>query len=56
MKFDGDSYYWAGANYKDHLTLSGFSDYYDFGESQTVILAGDFTNVANPILSNKQKS
>ena len=55
MKFDGDSYYWAGANYKDHLTLSGFSDYYDFGESQTVILAGDFTNVANPILSNKQK-
>lgn len=55
MIFDGDSYYWAGANYKDHLTLSGFSDYYDFGESQTVILAGDFTNVANPILSNKQK-
>lgn len=55
MVFDGDSFYWAGANYKDHLTLSGFSDYYDFGESQTVILAGDFTNVANPILSNKQK-
>ena len=55
MIFDGDSYYWAGANYKDHLTLSGFSDYYDFGESQTVILAGDFTNVINPILSNKQK-
>lgn len=55
MKFDGDSYYWAGANYKDHLTLSGFSNYYDFGESQTVILAGDFSNVANPILSNKQK-
>lgn len=55
MKFDGDSFYWAGANYKDHLTLSGFSNYYDFGESQTVILAGDFTNVKNPILSNKQK-
>ena len=55
MVFDGDSYYWAGANYKDHLTLSGFSDYYDFGESQTVILAGDFTNASNPILSNKQK-
>ena len=55
MIFDGDSYYWAGANYKDHLTLSGFSNYYDFGESQTVILAGDFTNVINPILSNKQK-
>ena len=55
MKFDGDSFYWAGANYKDHLTLSGFSDYYDFGESQTVILAGDFTKVKNPILSNKQK-
>ena len=55
MVFNGDSFYWAGANYKDHLTLSGFSDYYDFGESQTVILAGDFTNVANPILSNKQK-
>ena len=55
MKFDGDSYYWAGANYKDHLTLSGFSDYYDFGESQTIILAGDFSNVVNPILSNKQK-
>ena len=55
MVFDGNSFYWAGANYKDHLTLSGFSNYYDFGESQTVILAGDFTNVANPILSNKQK-
>jgi beta-glucanase (GH16 family) len=55
MIFDGDSFYWAGANYKDHLTLSGFSDYYDFGESQTVILAGDFTNAVNPILSNKQK-
>lgn len=55
MIFDGDSYYWAGANYKDHLTLGGFSDYYDFGESQTVILAGDFTNGVNPILSNKQK-
>lgn len=55
MVFDGDSYYWAGANYKDHLTLGGFSDYYDFGESQTVILAGDFSNVINPILSNKQK-
>ena len=55
MIFDGDSYYWAGANYKDHLTLSGFSNYYDFGESQTVILAGDFTNASNPILSNKQK-
>lgn len=55
MKFDGDSFYWAGANYKDHLTLSGFSNYYDFGESQTIILAGDFTNAKNPILSNKQK-
>lgn len=55
MIFDGDSFYWAGANYKDHLTLSGFSNYYDFGESQTVILAGDFTNAVNPILSNKQK-
>lgn len=55
MIFDGNSFYWAGANYKDHLTLSGFSNYYDFGESQTVILAGDFTNVQNPILSNKQK-
>lgn len=55
MVFDGNSFYWAGANYKDHLTLSGFSRYYDFGESQTVILAGDFTNVKNPILSNKQK-
>ena len=55
MKFDGDSFYWAGANYKDHLTLAGFSNYYDFGESQTVILAGDFTNAKNPILSNKQK-
>lgn len=55
MIFDGNSYYWAGANYKDHLTLSGFSNYYDFGESQTVILAGDFTNVINPIFSNKQK-
>lgn len=55
MIFDGNSFYWAGANYKDHLTLSGFSNYYDFGESQTVILAGDFTNALNPILSNKQK-
>lgn len=55
MVYDGDSYYWAGANYKDHLTLSGFSNYYDFGESQTVILAGDFTNAKNPIFSNKQK-
>lgn len=55
MKFDGNSFYWEGANYKDHLTLDRFSNYYDFGESQTVILAGDFTNVANPILSNKQK-
>lgn len=55
MKFDGDSYYWEGANYKDHLTLDRFSNYYDFGESQTVILAGDFTNAKNPILSNKQK-
>ena len=55
MIFDGNSFYWAGANYKDHLTLGGFSNYYDFGESQTVILAGDFTNVVNPILSNKQK-
>jgi beta-glucanase (GH16 family) len=55
MVYDGDSFYWAGANYKDHLTLSGFSNYYDFGESQTVILAGDFTNAKNPIFSNKQK-
>lgn len=55
MVFDGNSFYWAGANYKDHLTLDGFSNYYDFGESQTVILAGDFTKVKNPILSNKQK-
>lgn len=55
MIFDGDSFYWAGANFKDHLTLGGFSNYYDFGESQTVILAGDFTKAANPILSNKQK-
>lgn len=55
MVFDGNSFYWAGANYKDHLTLSGFSNYYDFGESQTIILAGDFTNALNPILSNKQK-
>lgn len=55
MVFNGDSFYWAGANYKDHLTLDGFKDYYDFGESQTVILAGDFTNVINPIISNKAK-
>lgn len=55
MKFDGDSFYWEGANYKDHLTLDGFKNYYDFGESQTVILAGDFTNAVNPIFSNKQK-
>lgn len=55
MVYDGNSFYWAGANYKDHLTLSGFSNYYDFGESQTVILAGDFTNAKNPIFSNKQK-
>ena len=55
MIFDGNSFYWAGANYKDHLTLSGFSNYYDFGESQTIILAGDFTNAKNPIFSNKQK-
>ena len=55
MVFNGDSFYWAGANYKDHLTLDGFSNYYDFGESQTVILAGDFTNVINPIISNKAK-
>ena len=55
MIFDGNSFYWAGANYKDHLTLSGFGNYYDFGESQTVILAGDFTNAKNPIFSNKQK-
>lgn len=55
MVFDGNSFYWAGANYKDHLTLAGFSNYYDFGESQTVILAGDFTNAKNPIFSNKQK-
>lgn len=55
MKFDGNSFYWEGANYKDHLTLDRFSNYYDFGESQTVILAGDFTNVINPIISNKAK-
>lgn len=55
MKFDGDSFYWEGANYKDHLTLDGFKNYYDFGESQTIILAGDFTNAVNPIFSNKQK-
>lgn len=55
MVYDGNSFYWAGANYKDHLTLSGFSNYYDFGESQTVILAGDFTKVLNPIISNKAK-
>lgn len=55
MVFNGDSFYWAGANYKDHLTLDGFKDYYDFGESQTVILAGDFTNALNPIISNKAK-
>lgn len=55
MKFDGNSFYWEGANYKDHLTLDRFSNYYDFGKSQTVILAGDFTNAKNPILSNKQK-
>lgn len=55
MVFDGNSFYWEGTNYKDHLTLGGFSKYYDFGESQTVILAGDFTNAQNPILSNKQK-
>ena len=55
MVYDGESFYWAGANYKDHLTLAGFSNYYDFGESQTVILAGDFTNASNPILSNKAK-
>lgn len=55
MKFDGNSFYWEGTNYKDHLTLDGFKNYYDFGESQTVILAGDFTNVLNPIISNKAK-
>lgn len=55
MVYDGESFYWAGANYKDHLTLAGFSNYYDFGESQTVILAGDFTKVLNPIISNKAK-
>lgn len=55
MVFDGNSFYWEGTNYKDHLTLGGFSKYYDFGESQTVILAGDFTNAKNPIFSNKQK-
>lgn len=55
MKFDGNSFYWEGANYKDHLTLDGFKNYYDFGESQTVILAGDFTKVLNPIISNKAK-
>ncbi len=53
MVYDGASFYWAGANYLDHLTLDGFSNYYDFGESQTIILAGDFTNAANPILSNQ---
>lgn len=55
MIYDGNSFYWEGANYKDHLTLDGFSNYYDFGESQTVILAGDFTNALNPIISNKAK-
>ena len=55
MKFDGNSFYWEGTDYKDHLTLDGFKNYYDFGESQTVILAGDFTNVLNPIISNKAK-
>lgn len=56
MVFDGESFCWNGANYKDHLTLDGFSNYYDFGKSQTVILAGDFTECANPILSNKSSS
>ena len=53
MVYDGESFYWAGSNYLDHLTLDGFSNYYDFGESQTIILAGDFTNASNPILSNQ---
>lgn len=53
MVYDGASFYWAGANYLDHLTLDGFSNYYDFGESQTIIIAGDFTNAVNPILSNQ---
>ena len=53
MVYDGASFYWAGANYLDHLTLDGFNNYYDFGESQTIIIAGDFTNAANPILSNQ---
>lgn len=54
MVYDGDSFYWKGTNYLDHLTLDGFSNYYDFGESQTIIIAGDFTKGANPIFSNKQ--
>ena len=53
MVYDGESFYWTGSNYLDHLTLDGFSNYYDFGESQTIILAGDFTNASNPILSNQ---
>lgn len=54
MVYDGESYYWNGANYLDHLTLGDFSNYYNFGESQTIILAGDFTNAVNAIISNKQ--
>lgn len=54
MVFDGESYYWNGVNYLDHLTLGDFSNYYNFGESQTIILAGDFTNAVNAILSNKK--
>ena len=53
MVYDGESYYWNGANYLDHLTLTDFDKYYNFGESQTIILAGDFTNATNTILSNK---
>ena len=53
MIYDGESFYWAGTNYLDHLTLDGFSNYYNFGESQTIIIAGDFTKASNPILSNQ---
>lgn len=54
MVFDGESYYWNGVNYLDHLTLGDFDKYYNFGESQTIILAGDFTNAVNAIVGNKK--
>ena len=54
MVYDGEGYSWNGVNYLDHLTLGDFSNYYNFGESQTIILAGDFTNAVNAILSNKK--